>query len=221
MSDGLTREQRVAQQLMEINAILASDLHYEMTPTRFYGDADPYRQALELLFPCVCGTSPILVCEERSRDFGRPRPYMLVRCPACGNEGTPRKEGWEAIVSWNRSAAATKPALAGFPFFGITFLSPDQARDRLLSIRNDLELRRKQASLESILGLEVGRAYYERLCAYLEWVQVAFAVVTAAETGTSTQQLSAHDARRLSRYAKEMRRRARKQAQGSAGDQSL
>jgi hypothetical protein len=102
-----------------------------------------------------------------------------VRC-ACGAEGQIGKHDWRAVLDWNKSPLSENPDYRTLPLFRLGNLDLDQARERLIGIRRDLELRSKEAGLRRDLGEAVGRAYQQRLQAFLAWCIYAQGLVKLA-----------------------------------------
>lgn len=169
--------------LEAIDALLASDAHYQATPTRNYGPHDPVRDALRFITPCRCGSGPA----ELVFDFpdagqlerqgggppGEPRRRHFVACRACGQRGRSTASDWYAVIEWNRELYDAATPYESFPFFNLAGLDVATAQDRVKAIRHDLELRKAQARLRSAAGIETGRRYRERIEAYLGWTLAA------------------------------------------------
>lgn len=181
-------KQRARMTLAEVDAYLASDAHYNATPSRNYGPHHPVKDALGFIWRCRCGSQTSLafdvVAEKPARradavppEQGRRLHYVL--CDGCGRKGQPGILPWQAVVEWNRSNPDTAMSIREFPFFLLAGLSLEEASAKLAGIRTDLELRRTQAKLRSRAGIETGRSYRERLDAYLRWAIVAQALAAA------------------------------------------
>lgn len=159
MRRGLTPEYK-AEKLARLRDERSSDEHYERTPTVTYGEFDPLQDPARHLNRCAgCGSTPRLT---------KNGPRWQAKC-TCGAEGLVGKHDWRAVLDWNKSPLSENPDYRTLPLFGLGQLDPEQARERLIGIRRDLELRSKEAGLRRDLGEAVGRAYQQRLQAFLAW----------------------------------------------------
>lgn len=171
--------------LEQIEAILASDAHYNASATRNYGLRDPLDESTELLFRCTCGTAAHARQGEAPpralQRLKQPLPEGTahwVECPSCGRVGKPSLRQWRAVVDWNYEAASSRhSSLDGFPFFNLAGVPGDEVESYLESIRYDLTLRRAQARKRRERGIEVGRRFLAKIDAYLGWVNVALRVL--------------------------------------------
>lgn len=161
MEIGYLKEKR--QKLLDE---LHSDEHYDATETIAYGEHDPFDVPV-----CTCDKCGCEPAMTRVQD--RPIRWQMV-CP-CGNQvKQARRRPWEAALDWNMTNLDGY-SYADMPLFGLSSLSAFDAHCRLVSIRANLELRRKIAGLSRVIGqrtgeIEVpGKKYHERLDAYLQW----------------------------------------------------
>lgn len=163
-----------AKKLYGIQREILSDEHYERTPTRHYGQFDPLAQTVEHINRCAaCGAFARLTRNERR---------YQVKCVRCTGSGPVARKPWQAIVDWNKSPLSTNPSYRTLPLFGLASLAPAEAKERLIGIRRDLELRTKEAGLERNLGKGVGENYLQRLKALLAWCIYAQGLVKLEET---------------------------------------
>lgn len=148
---------------------IKSDEHYEATPSVAYGTHDPLDVPLA---PCeYCSIIPTV---KKVQD----KPVKWRAECLCGHRPkSVRKKQWQAALEWNWIN------LNGFdyrelPLFGLSRLTPDEAHQRLVGFRRNLELRKNIANIEGdiarltsrSIGIEQpGKGYTERLEAYLMW----------------------------------------------------
>lgn len=145
---------------------LHSDEHYDATETIAYGEHDPFDVPV---CSCEeCGGTPIM-----TRVTDRPVRWLMVCC--CGNQGSEgRRRPWEAALDWNMVNLSSY-RYSDLPLFGLAYLSPSDAHGRLISIRGNLELRRKIVGLSNVIAQRTGedgapgKKYMERLAAYHHW----------------------------------------------------
>ena len=146
---------------------LHSDEHYDATETIAYGEHNPFEV---LVCACErCGTTPVMTKVQ-----DRPARWLMVDSD-CGHQAKQaRRRPWEATLAWNM-VNLNSYDYRDLPLFGLASLSPGDARERLVSIRTNLELRRKITGLSRVIGqrtreIEVpGKTYQERLDAYLQY----------------------------------------------------
>ena len=165
-------------------AALRSSEHQEQTPTQAYGTHDPTDVPL---WSCeVCHVPPQLERQE-----GKHVRWMYY-CPHCGRQPREaRKRPWLAALAWN-AFNLKKHSYRGLPLFDLESLSPEQAHQRMVAIRQDLELRRKLAGLDRRTARHLGnktpgRQYLLRLDVYLKWAMLALSVIKN-EMGASRDQ---------------------------------
>jgi len=145
---------------------LHSDEHYDATETLAYGEHDPFDVPV---CECEkCGSKPSM-----TRIKERPARWLMV-C-SCGNQvKQARRRPWEAALDWNMVNLGTY-SYTEMPLFGLASLSLSDAHCRLVSIRANLELRRKIAGLSRVIGQRTGEVdipgqkYQERLDCYRQW----------------------------------------------------
>ena len=171
---------------------------------RFYGTADPIEAAHQNINPCVCGNQqvtciydfPLLPSQLPGANNGtRPKKtksYFVV-CPRCGRAGRALRKPWLAILDWNKSKLSEKPDYTTIPFFFLEHLSPQEAKEQLILIRTDLELRIKEAKLRRQLGrTNTNKKYIEKLKAYLAWCIYAQSLIKVTlKTGTCRKSTAA------------------------------
>lgn len=105
-----------------------------------------------------------------------------VRCTGCGNaHQTVTPSGQQAILRWN----AINPKglrYVDFPMFGLSNLTPQDAKTRMIGIRRNLEVRENLAALESTLNPVLGKRppgkeYRKRLKMYVQWALWALTAI--------------------------------------------
>lgn len=174
--------------LQELDDILSSDEHCDATPTRNYGPNDPVLDVEEFICACSCGAlSGFLAFEfldavqllRRTASPREPQRRHFVVCKNCGKRGLPTVHDWAAVIEWNRERYDATFPIERFPFFLLAGMELKEARAKVLAIRSDLELRVAQAKRQIQDGIRTGRAYMERLEAYLGWAIAASGLLKA------------------------------------------
>lgn len=175
--------------LGELDDVLASDEHFQATPTRNYGPHDPVLDAVKFICVCSCGAgSGWLVfdypsAEQMARQGGglpgEPKRRHFVECRACLRRGRSTVHDWSAVIEWNREHYDATFPFERFPFFDLDGLDVGAAQAEIKAIRRDLELRKAQAKRQSADGIETGKRYRERLEAYLGWAIAAASLLKA------------------------------------------
>jgi hypothetical protein len=160
----------------EIYKILNSYEHYGATPTLDYGTHDPFQVELT---PCVrCGAIPEY--KEVMRSFS----YWKVLCK-CGNHSGTFVFQWKAALDW-RNHNLRSQDYRQIPLFGIQNLTLQQAKERLIGIRDNLQLRNELNEVYRVCA-EYGQAnapgkkYERRIRAYLEWARLAIRIIKHQE----------------------------------------
>lgn len=155
---------------------LHSDEHYENTETITYGDHDPFN--IPMVKCDFCGSQGKV--ESVQQDNGKIK--FSVRCTGCGNaHQTVTPSGQQAILRWN----AINPKglrYVDFPMFGLSNLTPQDAKTRMIGIRRNLEVRENLAALESTLNPVLGKRppgkeYRKRLKMYVQWALWALTAI--------------------------------------------
>jgi hypothetical protein len=153
---------------------------------RFYGIFDPLNQSTQYIAPCAQCASTKVQCY-----FERPKPCQLpglvnketaqinkksyfIRCVDCGSVGLACKKNWQAVIEWNKSPLSQKFPYQQFPIFGLNQLTKIQAKQRLVDIRQDLELRKKQKIAQND---RLYNNHYERIKAFLAWTIYAQTII--------------------------------------------
>lgn len=161
MEIGYLKEKR--QRLLDE---LHSDEHYDATETIAYGEHDPFDVPV-----CACDRCGSLPSMTRVKN--RPARWQMI-C-RCGNQvKQARRRPWEAALDWNMTNLNSY-SYEDMPLFGVSSLSVSDAHRRLVSIRANLELRRKITGLSRVIGQRTreidvpGQKYQERLDCYLQW----------------------------------------------------
>lgn len=189
MRRGLTTEYK-REKLAKIESERLGDEHYDRTATRYYGDFDPVEGALDHINPRACGAPanchhdvPDLNQVPGAQNTGTVNAWKqgkacFIACTRCSTKGRAAKTAWQSVLEWNKSPCSTHPSYRTLPLFGLRPLEPAAAKERLIGIRHDLELRSKEAGLRRDLGLtRTNRQYLERMKAYLAWCIYAQALV--------------------------------------------
>jgi hypothetical protein len=170
-------------------AHLYSDAHYKNTVTRNYGEFDPIAETRNHINPCICGSGGNLINDTPAltqlRGAGANAfsvPRWFISCDHCRIKGPAARNSWQAILDWNRGHLSKKNSYKSLPLFGLKPLSIDQAHDRLISIRTDLELRIKEAKIkrndQTVPDKDKpGGRYVAKMRAYLAWAIYAQALL--------------------------------------------
>ena len=142
---------------------LSSEDHYEKTETTTYGQHDPFK--VKVVNCDICNNVP------KYSIINRKYVYTCVLCKT-GEKDLQQTE-WKAALFWN-SKNLNSISYKDIPLFGLSSLTAKQAHKRLVSIRENIELRKKLASVERRISIEnntrqPGRKYRRRLEAYLKW----------------------------------------------------
>lgn len=155
---------------------LHSDEHYENTETITYGSHDPFD--IPTLKCDICRSSGEMVREERANGSSK----YYVRCTGCGNYiKTVSNNPSQATLLWNM-INTNGLRYCDFPMFGLSTLTPEQAKKRMIGIRRNLEIRENLASLEAKLNPIMDKRppanmYQKRLKLYLHWSMWAQAAI--------------------------------------------
>ncbi len=151
-------------------AELKSDEHYSQTETVAYGHHDPL-------------SVPVAACDschgraQMQKVIGPPVRWNMV-CLGCGKAIQQiQKRPWQAAMAWNQINLGTQD-YRQLPLFGLGSLSPESARQRMVGIRRNLELRKSLAGIERTIAHKEGqrppgKEYQQRLEAYLQWAMLA------------------------------------------------
>lgn len=154
---------------------LRSDEHFEATDTVVYGRHDPLDVAPGACDEC--GSLP-----ELSQQGDEERPRWLAVCTGCGRSPKePRAWPWLAGLAWNQINLRGM-SYGALPLFSLDGLSPSEARERMIGIRHNLELRKNLAGLDrrlvNVLDISPpGTMYQRRLDAYLQWAMLALRLI--------------------------------------------
>lgn len=153
---------------------------------RFYGIFDPLNQSTDYVANCANCNDGVAHCY-----YELPKPEQLpglvnkdpaliykksyfIRCVTCGQSGLACKKDWQAVIEWNKSPLSKKFPYQQFPIFGLRQLTKEQAKEKLVEIRQDLERRKKTkiAQKERLYN-----DHYERIKAFLAWTIYAQTIV--------------------------------------------
>jgi len=165
---------KVQQLLKKLDSLyieIKSDEHYEATPSLAYGYHDPFEIPIA---PCeVCSFKPQVNCVTEA-----PAPKRWQCICECGRKPkSVRKKTWQAAIEWNW-INLNSLNYRDLPLFGLANLDAEQAHQRLVGFRRNLELRKNIAEIEGhiarlterSIGIEQpGKGYTEKLDAYLMW----------------------------------------------------
>lgn len=191
MRTGLTRTYK-EQKLAQLQEERHSDEHYDATPTRYYGEFDPVAETKSHINRCAqCESSAVAIQHDYPRidqvpgaqNTGTINPYTpkkahFVECTGCNARGLAATTAWQAVIVWNKSRHSIYPSYRELPLFGLQSLDVPAAKERLVGIRRDLELRSKEAGLRRALGkTHQNQNHIERMKAYLAWCIYAQGVV--------------------------------------------
>lgn len=139
-----------------------------------FGPDDPL-DADNWINPCAaCGREPRLRFEQTAH---------VVRCE-CGTTGTAGRLAAVAATNWNKSPLSVHPAYQDIPFFGLGGLDIDEARTRLVVIREYLVEQKRRCELRIRAREPVGHRYFQRIRAYIAWSIYALGLVREAELAT-------------------------------------
>lgn len=86
-----------------------------------------------------------------------------------------------AACNWNKSPLSLHPSYRDIPFFGLAGLDIDEARTKLVVIRDYLEEQKRRCELRIRAREPVGHRYFQRMRAYLAWSIYALGLVREAE----------------------------------------
>lgn len=138
-----------------------------------YGEIDPLSRDDALVMACgSCGVKP-----EVKTDGER---YQVV-C-SCGSWAEPARVVWQAKMNWNTSPYASSPDWRELPFFWLSDLDPEQARERLKILRDHLQLRADLMGLRRVSVQErVGGRFLQRLKAYRAWAMFGLVLMKQQE----------------------------------------
>nr|WP_153606269.1 hypothetical protein [Pseudomonas aeruginosa] len=155
---------------------LRSPEHLDTVATRDYGTHDPLIAPFP---PCACGAPGRL---ERL-----PNGKWMASCSDCPKAiPAPQQHDWAACLQWCQLQLDQLDYRA-LPLFGLEGMDHSQARARLISIYDDLNLRCQVATLDLSLSRRThahqapGLEHYERLCAYRDWAKLALRLVKSAQ----------------------------------------
>lgn len=159
--------------LREVNRIIAAERDRGTFVPSDFGPLDPVIDARKLLPRCACGSEARMALIRTNAVDGSLRRRHQVQCPGCGRTSGATTHEWAAVVDWCRMVYSGSHAIESFPFFNLTGLSLAEAGERVSLIRRELELRKQQAKKQRASGVPTGRAYAERIEAYLGWTIAA------------------------------------------------
>lgn len=157
---------------------LKSDEHYDNTDTVTYGSHDPLSVPVPKCDSCDSKGQIQKVHGEKIK--------WKITCLGCNKTiQTPQRRPWQAALMWCDINLGSQSYKA-LPIFGLSELSPSEAKIRLLGIRRNLELRKSITGLERTIANKLkkrppGRDYQQRLDAYLKWSLLAIRLVNNAK----------------------------------------
>lgn len=172
---------KILDAISEIKSILASEAHYEKTPTLAYGESDPFFVPVASCDTCH-GTGKL----GRGSNGQRWR----VVCSGCGKKrDDENRSPWLAVLRWNGINLGSQHYTT-LPFFGLASLSPAEAKQRIIGIRENLSLRIRLAQLDAVAARlqrtrPPGKKYRERLDAYMQWCMLASQLIARDENGNT------------------------------------
>jgi len=153
---------------------LKSDDHYDKTETLAYGDHDPLSVPVPKCDTCGSNGKMQKVPGEKIK--------WRVTCLGCDKTiRTPQRRPWQAALMWceiNLGEMSYKE----LPLFGLENKSKKEARNKMVGIRRNLELRKNITGLERTIANKLdkrppGRDYQQRLEAYLKWTMLALKLI--------------------------------------------
>lgn len=170
---GLTLEY-IVEKRKKLTEELESSEHYAKTQTIAYGKHDPFSVPLP-----VCDT-----CGSRGQmqKIKGEKIKWRVSCLGCDKTiNAPQKRPWQAALMWCDINLGSQ-SYRSLPLFGLSELPPVNAKERMLGIRRNLELRKKIAGLDRQIASKTdksapGRGYQQRLEAYLKWCLLSIRLI--------------------------------------------
>lgn len=150
----------------------AERVHFDIDPMWLdFGPDDPL-EAEQWINACArCGATPQLRFESTAH---------VVRC-GCGALGTPGRLAFTAAFNWNKSELSVHPDYRDLPFFQLGELGIEDARAKLVTVRDYLVLQKRRCEAEVRARRTVGHRYFQRIKAYLAWSIYALGLVKEAE----------------------------------------
>lgn len=136
-----------------------------------FGPDDPLDAENWINACAACGRQPELRFEQTAH---------VVRC-ACGAAGTPGRLAAIAATNWNKSPLSSHPGYQDIPFFALAGLDIDEARTKLVVIRDYLVEQKRRCELRIRAREPVGHRYFQRMRAYVAWSIYAMGLVREAE----------------------------------------
>ncbi len=136
-----------------------------------FGPDDPLEAERWINACASCGEVPSLRFEQTAH---------VVRCD-CGVVGNAGKLASVAAINWNKSPASIHPSYRDLPFFDLSQLGIDEARAKLVRIRDYLVEQKHRCEQRVRLRQPVGHRYFQRMRAYLAWSIYALGLVKEAE----------------------------------------
>lgn len=138
-----------------------------------FGPDDPL-DAARWINPCAnCSAQPSLSFNGR---------HHVVRC-GCGAQGQPGSFPAIAALNWNKSPRSIRPPYKDLPFFSLGNLSIEDARTKLVRIREYLEEQRRRCEWRIEQRIGTGHRYHQRVRAYLLWTVYGLSLLKEQETG--------------------------------------
>ena len=138
------------------------------------GDQDPYEGSLATCSHCHCEAKLIPVARHTIK--------WSVACTGCDSEIIePQKTEAKAIITWNTMHPETQD-YRDIPFFGLSELSPDEARTKMARLQRFLEINVKLIGTERTIAHATGHrppkmVYQHKVEFYLKWVFLSLALI--------------------------------------------
>jgi len=156
---------------------LTSDQHYENTDTLSYGTHDPL-------------SVPVPKCDEcgsiaQMQKVPGEKIKWRICCTGCEKTiNAAQKRPWQAALMWCEINLGSM-SYQELPLFGLSNVPQKVAKDKMIGIRRNLELRKNITGLERTIANKLkkrppGQEYQQRLDAYLKWAMLAIRLINQA-----------------------------------------
>lgn len=161
---------------------LTSSEHYSETPSVSFGSHDPFDVPIATCDSCNSNAES---CKVAS---GHKKVRWVVCCTSCEKRITqPQKDPWMAALVWN-GANLTTQCYRSMPLFGITHMTPAEAKERITKVRHNLVLRISLCAVDRAIAeisdshSKPGLMFQRRLEAYLKWAMHAHRLIKSARS---------------------------------------
>lgn len=166
LKQALARQSKLMMELGEFSDLSLSEI---MDDTK-----DPYEVSLATCSHCHCEAKLIPVARHTIK--------WSVACTGCDSEIIePQKTEAKAIITWNTMHPETQD-YRDIPFFGLSELSPDEARTKMARLQRFFEINVKLIGTERTIAHATGHrppkmVYQHKVEFYLKWVFLALALI--------------------------------------------